>query len=180
MEVVVRGMGYVLHAVDPVADSPLAPDLWKMTEEDAKAIAEPLSRIWNRYDTLRGAAGFSDEIGVAGAAAPYVKRNLAERGRVKAAHDRQEQESPHAARYQPEPLRQPETPAAERTRQPDGQPQSQPVRQPGDEPEVLLADTAGSEDDLLRASKQGVADTFEFQAGPHVTSQPPHETDRGD
>jgi hypothetical protein len=177
METVLRGFGYVLHAVDPVASSPLAPDLWKLTEEDAKAIAAPMTRIANRYATLRGAAGFSDEIGVATTLAPYVKRNLAERGRVKAAHDVEERKSPHAVAYQPEQARQPETPAEPPTGQPGGQPGGQPERQP----EPGLAPPAGARAGASEPEnpKLGVADAFEHALPVDDVHLPPHETERG-
>jgi len=170
-EVVVKGFGYVVHALDPVASSPLAPDLWKLTEEDAKAIAEPLSRIANRYATLRGAAGFSDEIGVGAALAPYVKRNLAERGRVKAAHARLDRQDAHAPAYE---RSEPETPAPE----PPSPPVSQPVSQPVSEPEPGPADPAGP-DEQEQAPKLGVADAFLHALPVEPAHLPPHETERG-
>lgn len=170
METVLRGFGYVLHAVDPVANSPLAPDLWKLTEEDAKAIAAPMTRIANRYATLRGAAGFSDEIGVATTLAPYVKRNLAERGRVKAAHAVEERKSPHATAYsEPERARQSEPVVTEPTSEPEGQ--------PGGQPELRLAVPAG--DPAGEKPNAGVAEAFEHALPVDDAHLPPHETERG-
>lgn len=171
MEVVVKGLGHVVHALDPVSGSPFGADLWKLTEEDAKAIAEPATRIANRYATLRGAAGFSDEIGVGAALFPYVKRNLSERGRIKAAHEQLGRADRHAPAYQPETASQPGSREAE----PNIQPGSQPASQPYSEPEVRLAATAGS-GEPEQAPKAGVADAFEFAAGGGSPMRvPPHE-----
>jgi hypothetical protein len=175
MEVVLKGLGYVLHAVDPVAGGPLSQDLWKLTEEDAKAIAGPATRIANRYATVRGAAGFSDEIGVAATLTPYVKKNLAERGRVKAATARDER--PGLATYQPETERQPETPAPVASGQPESPQGSQPASQPGLRLAPRAGDPAGSSEP--ENPKAGVADAFEYALPVSDVHQPPLETDRG-
>lgn len=99
---ILTGIGYALHSLDPVASSPNAPELWKLTEDDAAAMAAPLARIANRYDTVRQVAGYSDELSIAVAAGPYIKRNLAERGRAKALDRQAEQQTPHGSRYEPD------------------------------------------------------------------------------
>lgn len=82
---ILQGIGYAFHSLDPLASTPQGAELWKMTEDDLDAIAEPLARIANRYDVARQAAGLSDEISVGVAVWPYFKRNLEHRGRIKAA-----------------------------------------------------------------------------------------------
>lgn len=123
---VLKGIGGLLHAIDPVGESPYAPDLWRMTEDDLDEMAAPLSRIANRYETMRGLAGFSDEVGVGLGLAPYVKRNLALRGRVKARHTREAREGEHGSRYEPA---RPEPPAA-----PEAPPANEPEHLPAAEP----------------------------------------------
>ena len=96
--------GYLLHALDPVACSEHGGDLWKLTEEDLEAIGEPLARIMNRYDVTRGLAEHSDPLAVGLGIAPYVKRNLAARGRaIEQIRRRQELEQPARTTYRPEP-----------------------------------------------------------------------------
>lgn len=146
-ETVLRGLGLLFHQLDPLGSSPHGDDLWKMTEDDLRAIAPPASRIANRYSTARAVAGYSDEAGVLLGSAPYVKRNLAQRGRVKAidAAERARQDDQHRSRYQPGPSEpegrqesQPEQPARRPPeRQPESPPEPRRVSQPDPDPVVV-------------------------------------------
>lgn len=87
-EQTVRGLltakGEVLHmalAVDKESDE------WRYTRGDLTAIAPPLTRILNRYDATRAAAGTGDELALIIGLTGYVGRSIAER-RVALAHDR--------------------------------------------------------------------------------------------
>lgn len=58
---------------------------WRYTEADLKAIAGPLSRILNRYDTTRAAAAYSDPASVIFGFSMYTIRSVGERRRALAA-----------------------------------------------------------------------------------------------
>lgn len=93
---ILRGAGFMLHTMDPLAGSPFAPELWKLTEEDLDAMAAPAARIANRYAPARQLAGLSDEVGLGMAAYPYIRRNLVERGRAAAMLKQAARSGPHA------------------------------------------------------------------------------------
>jgi hypothetical protein len=74
----VRGIltakGQLLHVAVGVAERD-----WTYTEGDLAAIAPPLTRILNRYDATRAAAGTGDEIGLIIGVGGYVTRSYRER-----------------------------------------------------------------------------------------------------
>jgi len=93
-----------------------------------------------------------------------VKRNLSERGRVRAMHEVAERESPHAAAYQPEPsLPEPVSPPETAVAAPVSEPDSQPASEPEIQPELRLADPAGDRagPGEPQTPKAGVAEAFE-------------------
>lgn len=79
---IVRGLGFGLHVLDPVGHADGAEDLWRWTMDDAIEAGGPLSRILNRYAPARRLAGYSDEAELTIIMGSYVRRNLADRGRI--------------------------------------------------------------------------------------------------
>jgi hypothetical protein len=75
--------GDAMHAL--LAVGPDDEVSWVHTEKDLKSIAPPLTRILNRYDSLRAAAAAGDEILLASAVARYGTRNYIRRRRLLAA-----------------------------------------------------------------------------------------------
>ncbi len=96
-EAIVRGGGFLLHTLDPLATADHGPDgaeLWRATEQDARDMSAPLARILNRYAPARRLAGVSDEVELGLGFVAYAKRNLAARGRIAAAVKRAEDDRP--------------------------------------------------------------------------------------
>jgi hypothetical protein len=75
--------GEITHAFLAVDDQD--DDTWLQTERDLRAIAPPLTRIFNRYDATRAAAAAGDEILLASGIARYASRNYMRRRRYLAA-----------------------------------------------------------------------------------------------
>jgi hypothetical protein len=76
VEAILTAKGAVLHTVLAVDKSS---DEWRYTDTDLRAIAPPLTRILNRYDATRAAAGTGDEIAVMIGLTGYVGRSWRER-----------------------------------------------------------------------------------------------------
>jgi hypothetical protein len=55
---------------------------WKYTEADLGAIAPPLTRILNRYEPTRAAAGAGDELALGVGLLGYAARSISERRRA--------------------------------------------------------------------------------------------------
>jgi hypothetical protein len=64
---------------------------WRYTEADLKAIAGPLSRILNRYDTTRAAAAYSDPASVIFGFSMYTVRSVGEARKARAELREQEE-----------------------------------------------------------------------------------------
>lgn len=96
---IIRAGGYVLHTADRVAHVEGGEELWKATEQDARAAGEPLARILNRYDAARRLVGFVDEAEFAAAMFDYARRNLELRGRLVRVERARQAEEP---RYGPD------------------------------------------------------------------------------
>jgi hypothetical protein len=79
---IARGFGLALHTFDPAANLPGGDELWRATEQEAREIGAPLSRILARYSPTRRLAGVVDEAELGVAMVSYAKRNMRERGRV--------------------------------------------------------------------------------------------------
>jgi hypothetical protein len=72
--------GQVLHTAIGKAETE-----WIYTRDELKAIAPPLTRILNRYDATRAAAGTGDEIALLLGLVGYTGRSIQERRAVLAA-----------------------------------------------------------------------------------------------
>jgi hypothetical protein len=84
--------GQVLHTVIAKAD-----EEWLYTRDELHAIAPPLTRILNRYDATRAAAGTGDEIALLLGLTGYVGRSVKAR-RAVLALERQDEEEGRAGR----------------------------------------------------------------------------------
>lgn len=94
-EATVKGLltaqGEVLHmAIAADKDS----DEWRYTRGDLSAIAPPLTRILNRHDVTRAAAGTGDELALIIGLTGYVGRSIAERRVALAQHAEDEGPQP--------------------------------------------------------------------------------------
>lgn len=69
-----RAKGSAIHAIAGVTDAD-----WLYTAADLDAIAPPLTRILNRHDLTRAAAGTADEIAVVIGFGGYITRSYRER-----------------------------------------------------------------------------------------------------
>lgn len=82
---VLETQGHVLHSF--VAIDKHESEEWIYTRSDLAAIAPPLTRILNRYDVTRAAAGTSDELMVAVGFGGYAVRSWGQRRAALARHD---------------------------------------------------------------------------------------------
>jgi len=73
--------GDALHAAIGVGEYD-----WRATDADLRRISPPLTRIINRYDLARAAAGYSDEVALAGGVGLWAWRSLLERRAVLSGH----------------------------------------------------------------------------------------------
>jgi len=80
-----RPSAALVHYADPLSREPGGDDLWRLTEQDAAEIADPLARILNRYSVTRTVAGLSDELALGIGLVGYGRRNLVLRGQLLAA-----------------------------------------------------------------------------------------------
>lgn len=102
---VLVAQGVLAHGAIGVAETD-----WAYTEADLSAIAPPLTRILNRYDATRAAAGTGDELALMIGLGGYVSRSYRER--VAALEDLAEEEPvPITGVPAPEPLGEDEPPA---------------------------------------------------------------------
>lgn len=85
-----RPTAALVHYADPLGREPGADDLWRLTEQDAHEIGEPLARILNRYSVTRSVAGLSDELALGIGLVGYGRRNLVLRGQLVAAKELRE------------------------------------------------------------------------------------------
>jgi hypothetical protein len=74
---ILTAQGQAAHAVFGVGEED-----WAYTEGDLVSISRPLTRILNRYDATRAAAGTGDEIAVVIGFGGYIGRSYAERKAV--------------------------------------------------------------------------------------------------
>lgn len=93
---ILNAQGGALHALAGVSE-----DDWVYTQTELAAIAPPLTRILNRYDATRAAAGTGDELALLIGMSGYVGRSIAERRRVLAALADQEPEPVTGVRAEP-------------------------------------------------------------------------------
>ena len=117
---VLFNVGDGVHAIAGVGDYD-----WVMTQRDLDRIAPPLTRILNRYDAAKVAAGYSDELAVLIGAGLYGWRSMLERVAVTRAEERnQASEGPSRA-----PRPEPPAPASSRPA-PAAEPPSSPAPAP--------------------------------------------------
>jgi hypothetical protein len=115
-------VGDAAHAVAGVGELD-----WRFTEKDQDRLAPPMTRITNRYETLRAVAGHSDELAVAIGMGLWGWRSMLERRAVlEALAEGREPPRPAPAAARPEPG--PRPAPAPPTRPPAAPP---PVPQPG-------------------------------------------------
>jgi hypothetical protein len=107
---VVRGLGFGLHVLDPASRTDGGDQLWRWTKDDALEAGEPLARILNRYAPARRLAGFSDEAELAVIMGAYVRRNIADRGRLVALQEALAEEAARAETWVREPPPSPQPP----------------------------------------------------------------------